>query len=354
VVKPGRDISWKEFFLGLKREWEMDNVGDVAAALTFSSVLALFPFLLFVVAVASLILDPAQVESLTAELYRVAPRAVADILGERLHALGSGGSPGLLTLGGVGAVWAASGGVVALMRALNAAYDVEETRSWWKVRVLAVLTTLAGAVLSILAAAIAIATPAIANAVGAGWLTSLVVLLRIPVAALLMALVLALLYYVLPSAKQRFRLITPGAVVAVLIWLAASIGFSHYVANFGSYEVTYGALGGVIVLLLWMWISSQAILLGAEINALLERGPREAPAGPAGPEPERGPSPLRAPRGALPRRGEAEGEAGLAVLAKGTPARGPLGGPVRLGSAGTLAAFVVGFVLGKRRTRSRL
>lgn len=332
MLLPGRDVPWKEFLVGLKDEWEHDNVGDVAAALTFAGVLALFPFLLFMVAMASLILDPARVESLTAELYQVAPRAVADILGDRLRALGSGDSPGLLTVGGAGAVWAASGGVVALMRALNSAYDVEERRSWWKVRVIAVLTTLAVAVLSILAAAIAIATPAVANAIGGGWLTTLVVWLRLPVAAVLMALVLAMLYYVLPNVKQRFQLITPGAIVAVVIWLAASIGFSQYVANFGSYEVTYGALGGVIVMLMWMWISSQAILLGAEINALLERLAGQRPEARAGAE----------PMPVMP-----------AAFRSGAPLRPRRREPARLGFGGKLAALAVGVLLERRKARPR-
>lgn len=266
---PGRDIGWKEFLRTLWREWDTDNVGDIAGALTFSAVLALFPFLLFVVSLASLFLDPAQALLLTAELQRIAPSAVATILGERLQSLSAGSRPGLLTMSAIGAIWAASGGVTALMRALNQAYDVPERRSFWKVRGIAVLTTLVAAVLSIVAAVIAIATPALAGAIG-GPLETLILWLRIPLAALIMMLVLALLYYFLPDVEQDFRFITPGSVTAVILWVLASLGFSLYVSNFGSYEVTYGALGGVIVLLLWMWISSQAVLLGAEINAVIE------------------------------------------------------------------------------------
>jgi len=155
------------------------------------------------------------------------------------------------------------------MRALNQAYDVEESRSFWKVRGIALLATLIAAALSILAAVIAIATPVVADAIG-GPIGTAILWLRIPVAGLIMMLVLALLYYYLPDVEQEFRFITPGSVAAVILWLLASLGFSLYVSRFGSYEVTYGALGGVIVLLVWMWISSQAVLLGAEINAVIE------------------------------------------------------------------------------------
>jgi membrane protein len=286
VPLPGRDIGWKGFLIALKRAWEEDNVGDVARALTFSGVLAIFPFLLFVVALASLILDPALATAITDQLYEVAPAAVADILGSRLQALSRGAPPGLLTLSGAGAVWAASGGVAALMRALNTAYNARESRPWWKVRAIALLTTVAGAILSIVAALVVVATPALADALGGGPVAELFVWLRLPVAAGLMILVLALLYHLLPDVRLPFRLITPGSVVAVVIWLAASVGFSIYVANFGSYEITYGALGGVIVLLVWMWISAQAILLGAEINAVLWSA-AQGEAAPAEAEPRR-------------------------------------------------------------------
>ncbi|MCC6552897.1 MAG: YihY/virulence factor BrkB family protein [Polyangiaceae bacterium] len=265
----GRQISWKDLLKTLYREWDTDNVGDTAAALTFFGVLAIFPFFLFVVSVASLILDPARALELTADLRRVAPPAVATILGERLQALSAGSRPGLLTVGALGAIWATSSGVTALMRALNQAYDVKDSRPWWKVRGIALLTTLVGAVLSIVAAALVLATPAVAHAIG-GPIETVILWLRFPIAALVMMLVLALLYYFLPDVEQDFRFITPGSVTGVLIWIAASVGFSLYVQSFGSYEVTYGALGGVVVLLLWMWISSMAVLLGAEINAVIE------------------------------------------------------------------------------------
>jgi membrane protein len=266
---PGRDVPWKSFLVALKREWTRDQVTDVAGALTFAGVLALFPFLVFLVALASLVIDPKMAESLVADLSTVAPPQVTQILGDRIRSLGAGGNPGLLTVGALGAIWAASGGMAALVRALNTAYDVEETRPFWKVRGLAVLTTLVIAAILLAAALIAVATPAVAGALGP--VGAVLVWVRLPLAALLMMLVLALLYRYLPNTGQRFQLITPGAIAAVILWVVASWGFSLYVSNFGKYEASYGALGGVVVFLLWMWISSQVVLLGAEINSLLEQ-----------------------------------------------------------------------------------
>ncbi|AUX37329.1 MULTISPECIES: YihY/virulence factor BrkB family protein [Sorangium] len=265
---PGKEIPWKDFLNDIKQEWVKDKVDTVAAALTFFGVLSIFPFLLFAVALAGLVIDPAEAARLMGELYQMAPPAVANILGERLQALTEGQSPALLTVGALGAVWAASGGVVALMDALNSAYGVEDSRSFLKRRGIALLVTLGGAVLLTVASALAVATPAVTEHLGP--LATPILWLRVPVSMFLVMTVLAALYYVLPDVEQKFKFITPGSVVAVVIWAIASLGFSFYVSRFGSYEVSYGALGGVIILLLWMWISSMAVLLGAEINAIIE------------------------------------------------------------------------------------
>lgn len=270
MVLPGKGMSWKEFLTSLKTEWKRDDVGDVAAALTFRGILAIFPFLLFLVSLAGVLIDPKQAQSLIEALSKVAPKEVTNILGERIQALATSNPVGLLTVGGVGAIWAASGGIVALMDSLNKAYGVEESRPMWKQRGIAVATTLVAAVLSIFSAAAVVAAPPLARRFLGPTAESVVTWLRLPVAGLVMMFLWALMYFVLPDVKQKFRFITPGSVVGVLIWVVASWGFSKYVANFGSYDVNYGAIGGVIVLLLWMWISAQVILLGAEINAILE------------------------------------------------------------------------------------
>lgn len=271
---PGRGMSWREFAGRLRSEYRRDAVADRAAALTYYGVLALFPFILFLVALGGLVIDPAQIETLVQELSAVAPEEAMGLIESRLHSLVRATSGGLLGVSILGALWAASNGIAALIRALNRMYDVEESRPGWKLRGLAILTTIFAAAFTLVAALAAVAAPAIADAIG-GPAATAITWLRLPVAGLLMMFVWAVLYWALPDVQQRFRFLTPGAVVGVLIWLVASWGFSLYARNFGSYDATYGALGGVIVMLLWMYISATALLLGAEINAILEHASGE-------------------------------------------------------------------------------
>ncbi|HZH04279.1 MAG TPA: YihY/virulence factor BrkB family protein [Myxococcaceae bacterium] len=274
MVLPGKGMGWKKFFVTLKNEWTKDNVGDVAGALTFSGIFALFPFLLFVVSLAGLVIDPQQIQAIIEQLGEVAPPQVTQIVGDRIRSLAKGQSAGLVTFSALAAIWAASGGIVALMRALNTVYGVEEDRPFWKVRGVAILGTLVTALVALLATLAAVVTPVVADAIG-GPVGTAVIWLRLPLAGAMMLLLWALLYYFLPNAEQKFSLITPGSLVGVGVWVAASWGFSVYVSNFGKYEATYGALGGVAVLLLWMWISAQVLLLGAEINAIIEHSSPE-------------------------------------------------------------------------------
>jgi membrane protein len=257
----------------LKREWKRNKLGDAAAALTFYGILSFFPFLLFIVALAGLVIQPAQVEALVGSLGREVPPALSKLPYAQLAELTAGPSRGLLTFIALAAVWSATAGVVSLISALNAAYGVKETRPWWKVHGIALAMMLAGAVLTLVAGLVAVAAPAVASWLGQPW-TELALWLRLPIAALLMMALWAALYSVLPDCRQRLKAIAPGSVVGVLLWLAATLGFSLYVSHFGTFGVTYGALGGVIVLLLWMWISSLALMLGAELNAVLARRAR--------------------------------------------------------------------------------
>ncbi|HET7753453.1 MAG TPA: YihY/virulence factor BrkB family protein [Anaeromyxobacteraceae bacterium] len=276
---PGNGMTWKEFFSDLKTEVSRDNMTSWAGAVTYSGLLALFPFMLFLLALASVIIQPAQAEALVDELGKVAPAEVTKILGDRIRALGQGSSPGLLTIGGIGAIWAASGGIQAIMTALNVAYGVRESRPFWKVKGIAILMTLVAGVLALVAALVAIASPAIANFIG-GPIGTAISWLRLPAAGLVMMLLWAILYYVLPDVQQKFKFITPGSVGGVVLWVLASYGFSQYVANFGKYDATYGSVGGIIVMLLWLWISSVVLLLGAEANAIIEhRSPEGKVAG---------------------------------------------------------------------------
>ncbi|HYO56635.1 YihY/virulence factor BrkB family protein [Archangium sp.] len=336
MVLPGKGMSWKEFFTELKNEYQNDKISNVAGAVTFFGVLALFPFLLFLVALAGLIIDPARAKVLVEELGRVAPEAVTQILSQRLNDLAASNSVGLVTVGALGAVWVASGGVVAMMDALNTVYDVDESRPFWKVRGIAILVTLAGAVLSILASLAMVATPAVANFLGEP-LGTVVMWLRLPFAGVLMMLVWALIYYFLPDVKQSFKFITPGSVVGVIIWLLASWGFSVYVRNFGKYDANYGALGGVIVMLLWMWISSQVILLGAEVNAVLEHRSPEGKS-PGQKRPGQGGPPMT--KGQKREREQKELEERL------RPPPPPRPAPARMTPLGAATTWATGFGLG--------
>lgn len=271
---PGNGMSWREFFGGLRKEMAHDRITDVAASVTYYGVLALFPFILFGVALASVVITPSDAERLVRELSQVAPGAVTEIVGGRIRQLGGQQNVGLLGFGAVAAIWAASGGIMALMRALNLAYDVEEGRPWWKVRAVAILMTLVSGALALVAALVAIAAAPLADRLG-GPLGLVIGWLRLPVAGLFMMLLWALVYFALPDVQQRFKFITPGSVGGVFLWVLASWGFSKYVSSFGSYDKTYGALAGVIVLLLWMWISSLIVLVGAEANALIEHASPE-------------------------------------------------------------------------------
>ena len=273
MLMPGQHLSWKDFARKLKDEYTADNLGDVAGAVTFFALLSLFPFLLFAVALAGLIMAPQQAGQLVQQLGQVAPPEVTKILGDRLQEVAASGSGGLLSVGALIALWTTTTGVTSLMRAFNTAYGVEESRGVIKQRLIAVLAVVLSAVVMLAAGAIMVALPALGGFLedwfGAAGATA-IRWLRFPVAGVLVMLLWAVLYVVLPNAQQRFRFITFGSVVGVVIWLLASAGFSLYVSHLGKFATTYGALGGVIVLLLWMWITAQALLLGAEMNAILE------------------------------------------------------------------------------------
>lgn len=263
----------KEFVKAVAAGFKRDGLQDAGGAIAYYGMLALFPFLIFLVALVGLILDPGVTESLVDQLTRVSPGPVTEIVGGQLHSLTRGGKPGLLTVGAVGAFWAASTGITAVMRALNRVFGCKERRPYWKVRLIALATTAGAALLVLVAALLMVVLPAaLPSFPGTGW----ILLLRFPVAGLVMMLVWAVAFYVLPDSHQPFRIFSAGSIAGVIIWIVVSWGFSVYVSNFGKYQATYGTLGGVAVLLLWLYISGLAFLLGAEINAVLDPACREA------------------------------------------------------------------------------
>lgn len=264
------------------RELRQDGLTDWAAALTYYGMLALFPALLVVVSIVGLVGNSAT-QPLLDNLGAMAPGPVRDILTTAVQNLqDSPGTSGVLLVAGlVGALWAASGYVGAFMRASNAIYDVPEGRPVWKTVPTRLVTTL---VLLVMLVAVAVGVTftgdlarRAGDVVGVGsqavdvWEVA-----KWPVMLLVVMTMFAILYWAAPNVKHPFRLLSPGAVVGVLLCLLASVGFAVYVGSFGSYNATYGALGGVAVFLVWLWFSNVAILLGAELNAELERGRRIA------------------------------------------------------------------------------
>jgi membrane protein len=271
--------SWRGTLKRTVREFKEDNLTDWAAALTYYGILAIFPALLALVSVLGLIGHSAT-QPLIDNLGKVAPGPAKDIFTSAIQNLQkSQGAAGVLFVVGLAtALWSASGYVAAFMRAANAIYDVEEGRPIWKTLPTRVGTTL---VLLVMLAAVAIGvvlTGGLARQVGnligvGGTAVDVWNIAKWPVILIVVITMFAFLYWATPNVKHpKFRWVSPGGIVGVLLWIVASAAFAFYVASFASYNKTYGALGGVIVFLVWLWISNIAVLLGAEFNAELERG----------------------------------------------------------------------------------
>jgi membrane protein len=270
--------SWRSVLRRAAREFQDDNLTDWAAALTYYGVLALFPGMLVVVSLLGL-LGESTTQSLLANVGQIAPGGVKDFFNKVLtNAQSQRRTAGLAAIFGlVVAVWSASGYIGAFMRAANAVYDVPEGRPVWKKIPTRLGVTLAALVMMLASAVIVLVSGRIADQVGkvlgvghaavTAWNIA-----KWPVLLIIVSLLLALLYWACPNAKQSgFRWITPGGVVAVVIWLIASGLFAVYVANFASYNKTYGVFAGVIIFLVWLWVSNIAVLLGAEFDAEMER-----------------------------------------------------------------------------------
>jgi membrane protein len=260
------------------REFREDNLTDWAAALTYFSVLAIFPALIVLVSILGLVGESAT-QPLIDNLGTVAPGPAKEIFTSAIENLqGDQGAAGVLfVIGLLGALWSASGYVAAFMRASNAIYDIEEGRPIWKTLPVRVSLTLVLLTLLAISTIAVVLTGGVAEKVGdlVGLGSTAVTVWNIakwPVLLVVVSFMFALLYWAAPNVKHPgFRWISPGGVLAVVGWLIASGGFALYVSNFGSYNKTYGALGGVVVFLVWLWISNIMILLGAEFNAELER-----------------------------------------------------------------------------------
>jgi membrane protein len=276
-----RDLRTLLSFQALKatvQEFLRDDAPGLAAQLAFYLILALFPFILVLVTLmgtfgskefASIVLGYFQ-QVMPEEAYKLIKTYTGNVISGRAEA------PYLFSFGIVFTIWSASGAFAALINALNRAYDVQETRPFWKVRGIAILMTLGLSALILVGVLLLVVGEPIgwtlANVFGLGEIFELVWnIARWPVALFFMVFTVALLYYFAPDANQPFRWITPGGLIGVLLWVLASVAFSFYVNNFGSYNKTYGSIGVVIILLLYLYISSLTILFGAELNSVLAK-----------------------------------------------------------------------------------
>jgi membrane protein len=261
------------------REFSDDAMSIYAAALAYRALFALFPFLIFLVALVAFLDVPQLFTWMQEQAAMLVPaegmeqvnRVIAELQTPR---------GGLLSIGILLAIWSASSGVMSAMDALNVAYDVSERRPVWKRIPLAVFYTVGIAALMLTAAGLMVLGPQAAEWVAQRLgLQQIVVTIwtwvRWPVAVVLLMLVISLVYYAGPNVQARFRFITPGAILAVIIWIAASVGFGYYVSNFGNYDATYGSLGAIVILLFYFYLSAAVLLFGAEVNAVLEE--RRAP-----------------------------------------------------------------------------
>jgi membrane protein len=258
------------------RESQRDQVPLMAAGVAFYSFLALFPAMIAAVLLYGLVRDPQDVEAQSRELTKALPADAASLLTDQLKAIASTPHQSLglgLLVSLVLALWSASGGVGNIMSAVNIAYDEEETRGFVKRRLLALGLTLGAIVFVVVALALVAAAPAVLDGlIGGGPLRWALEAARWLGLVVVMAVALALLYRLAPDRDDpQLRWVSVGAVVATVIWVVASLGFSFYVDSFGSYNKTYGTLAGVVILLLWLWITMFVVLLGAEINAEAEQ-----------------------------------------------------------------------------------
>jgi membrane protein len=257
------------------REMVDDDVLGLAAQLSYYFFLALFPAILFLLALASFF----PLSNITDEVGRslgpvLSPQVLA-LIQEQMHRLANNEDGGLLTFGVAGALWSSSAALVSIVGALNRAYDITEARPWWRVRLIAIGLTIGVAVIVLAAFALVLGGPALADWLGraTGWGPPFAwawLILQWPLVFALVATGIGFIYYFGPDADQDWVWITPGAVVATILWLIVSVLFRIYVVNFTDYEGSYGAVGAVIVVLLWFYVSGLAILAGAELNAEIE------------------------------------------------------------------------------------
>jgi membrane protein len=285
--------GWFAILKRVKAEVKEDNVTLLAAGVAFYAMLAIFPAIIAVVTIYGMVADPDQVATQVGEFTKGLPSGADELLTEQLNNVVNAGDQALsigLAVSLLAVLWSVSGGVQGLVKSLNLVYDERETRGFVKLRGLALLLTLGAIVVVVVALALIAVFPGVIDGLGLGAAGELAAsIARWVVLALLVLTALAVVYRFAPDrANPRWRWVSWGAVVALVLWLLGSVGFSWYVDNFGKYNQTYGALAAVIILLLWLYLSAFAVLLGAEFDAETERQTaRDTTTGPERPPGER-------------------------------------------------------------------
>jgi membrane protein len=283
--------SWKYVLRKTVREFSSDQCTDIAAALTYYAVLSLFPGLIAIFSLLGIVGQGKAAGAASLQIIeQVAPGDTAKAIRGPIEQMASSPAAGFALITGIVlAIWAASGYVGAFTRAMNRIYEIDEGRPFWKLKPVQLLVTVITVILVAAAAIILVVsgqvTEAVGNALGVGEVAkSIWSIAKWPVLALIVVLIIAILYYATPNAKQpKFRWISIGALLAIVVLAVATLAFGLYVANFSNYDKTYGSLAGIVVFLLWLWIANLALLFGAEFDAELERG-RELQAGMAAEE----------------------------------------------------------------------
>lgn len=274
------DITLKELAKRVFHEVQKDSCTVYAAAMAYYLLFALFPFFLFLATLIGYLPFPELPGVILDNMQRVLPAEASRLLEDNVKSLFTNKKGGLLSLGFIMAIWTSSSALTSIMEVMNRLYDVEEGRPFWKVRLTAIGLIAVISVMLILALTLVVFGPKIGRLVtqytdlGTLFQTVWNVAL-VPMILLMLVLSIALIYYFTPDVEQDWRWITPGAVFAIPIWILASLAFSFYVNNFGSYDRTYGSIGAVIILLLWLYITVFIILVGAEINAVVEHASPE-------------------------------------------------------------------------------
>ncbi len=271
--------GWKDVLVRVKVEAKKDNITLLAGGVAFFALLALVPGLIALVSVYGLVADPADVERQVEDVLGAAPTEVRDVIAQQLQSITEDAGRALtltLVISVVVALWSASSGVANLIAGINTAYDEDETRGFVKVRGLSLAFTI-GAIVFLVGSFVLIAVlPSVLADTGLGEAARLLVgIVRWVLLLVAMMLALSVLYRYGPDRDApKWKWVSPGALLATLLWLAGSALFAVYTANFGQYNETYGSLGAVVVVMLWLWISALAVLIGAELNAELERQTR--------------------------------------------------------------------------------